>query len=189
MGPEARVKLSRHIRRNRVYPPLVVRRYGDGYQLLDGHQRADLLREHGETEVLCAVWECDDETALLLLTTLNRLHGEDVPALRGVLMEELLTTVDRDLLLELIPEDDGALEELLALSSTEGDPFAELEADAMRAVAEMPTTLTFVVTPEEEHKVLDVIDALAEGRPGPRSRGRALVALIRLHENRERPGA
>lgn len=182
MGPEGRAKLSRLIGRSGTYTPLAARRHGDGYQLIDGHVRADVLRELGYTEALCVIWVCDDETALLLLTTLNRLHGEDVPALRGLLMEELLTTVDRDLLLELIPEDDGAFDELLALVSDEGDPFAELEADAVRALADLPTTLTFVVTPEEEPEVLAVLDALAEGRPGPRSRGSALVALVRHYQ-------
>jgi ParB-like chromosome segregation protein Spo0J len=183
MGPEARAKLSRHIRRTGSYPPLITRPHGDGFQLLDGHQRADILRELGYTEALCVVWDCDDEAALLLLTTLNRLHGEDVPALRGLLIEELLETIDRELLLELIPEDASALDELLSLATMDGDPFAELEAAAIRALADSPTTITFVVTPDEEREVLEVIDARAEGRLGPRSRGRALVALVRHHPN------
>ena len=181
MGPVGREKLKRQVLLNDNYPPIVVRPHGDGYQIIDGEQREAVLRELGHETALCYVWDCDDETALLLLASLNRLRGEDVPALRGALFDELLATIDREALLELIPEDDSALDEPLGLFRGAPDPFAELEAEATRAAAELPTTLTFVVEPGEEREVLDLLDSLVEGRVGARSRGSSLVRLVRHH--------
>ncbi len=181
MGRSARRKLARQIERNGQYPPPVVRKHGRDYQILDGVQRVAVLRELGHTSVLCFVWECDDETALLLLASLNRLRGEDVPALRGALFDELLASIDREALLELIPEDGSALDELLMLARGAPDPFAELEAEATRAAAVLPATLTFVVEPGEEREVLALLDSLVEGRIGTRSRGNSLVRLVRHH--------
>ena len=185
MGPAGREKLKRQISRNGSYPPLIVRPLGDVYQIIDGHQRFAVLEELGHSFALCFEWECDDETALLLLASLNRLRGEDVPARRGLLLDELLDSIDRDALLDLIPEDGSALDELLVLTRGEEDPFAALEADAARAAAELPVTLTFVVAPDDERRVLRTLDDLIDGRPGPRSRGSALVELVHHHRSCE----
>ena len=185
MGRVARQKLARQIERNRQYPPLLVREHEGSYQILDGVQREAVLRGLGYESVLCFVWDCDDVTALLLLASLNRLRGEDVPALRGALLDELLASIDRESLLELIPEDGSGLDELLTLTRGAPDPFAELEAEATRAAAELPTTLTFVVEPGEEREVLDLLDGLGEGRVGTRSRGSSLVRLVRHHHGCE----
>ena len=185
MGPEGREQLRRHILRNGRCPPLVVRPLGDDFQLLDGHQRCEVLRELGHESAECYVWPCDDETALLLLATLNRLHGEDVPVKRGLLLDELLESFDRDALLELIPDQSGELDELLALARGDADPFAELEAEAARVAVDLPTTITFVVTPDQEQEILAVIDRRVEGRRGPRSRGEALHRFVTDHQRCE----
>ncbi len=83
MSEERLDALAANIARTGQYPPLVARPQPDepeAWQLLDGHQRLDVLRRLGHTEALVFAWPCDDETALLLLATLNRLEGEDVPA-------------------------------------------------------------------------------------------------------------
>ncbi len=83
MPPERLDALAENIARTGQYPPLVARPQPDepeAWQLLDGHQRLDVLRRLGHREALVFAWPCDDETALLLLATLNRLEGEDVPA-------------------------------------------------------------------------------------------------------------
>ncbi|MBE3071108.1 MAG: ParB N-terminal domain-containing protein, partial [Planctomycetes bacterium] len=53
------------------------------YQILNGHHRAQALRELGHTHARCDVWEVDDAEARLLLATLNRLEGRDDPGLRA----------------------------------------------------------------------------------------------------------
>ena len=83
--PEALLaKLVRHIERTDRYPHLIVRPIADAglgaegfYEILDGHHRAAALRRLGRTTARCEVWEVDDDEALVLLATLNRLQGRD----------------------------------------------------------------------------------------------------------------
>ena len=90
------------------------------YQLLDGHQRLKALR-NGHHDALCYVWECDDATALRLLATLNRLQGEDSPALRAQLLRELTTVLPVEELALLLPEDAEQIEDMLALFAVDAD--------------------------------------------------------------------
>ena len=92
MDEERLEKLAENIRREGDYPPLVVRPHPEeqgSYQILDGHQRLDVLRRLGHQEATCYVWPCDDRTALVLLATLNRLEGQDDPLKRAELLREL----------------------------------------------------------------------------------------------------
>lgn len=94
---------------------------GSVYQLLNGHHRLQVLREIGHQAVRCDVWDVDDQEALLLLATLNRLQGGDDPMLRGRLLDALAAARSggnqtlADLVREL-PEDRSALEKALSLA-------------------------------------------------------------------------
>ena len=91
--PEGRVeKLTHNIGRSGRYPPLIVRAHPElsgRFQILDGKHRVEALRRLELREALCYFWPCDDAEALVLLATLNRLEGEDVPARRADLLVEL----------------------------------------------------------------------------------------------------
>ena len=92
MEEERLEKLAANIAREGDYPPLVVRPHPEEagcYQLLDGHQRWQVLKRLGHEDALCYVWPCDDRTALILLATLNRLEGQDDPLKRAELLREL----------------------------------------------------------------------------------------------------
>ena len=108
-----------------------------------------------------------------------------MPALRAALIDELLGVIDRELLLELIPEEAGELDDLLASFGEQPDPFAELEKEMQEALSNEPATITVVVEPGEERDVLELLDSLIDGRIGARSRGRALVRLVRHHRECE----
>ncbi len=59
MTEERRAKLAENIRREGDYPPLVVRpdpEETDCYQILDGHQRHEVLRRLGHNDPLCYLW-------------------------------------------------------------------------------------------------------------------------------------
>jgi ParB-like chromosome segregation protein Spo0J len=108
MTDEQLETLTRNIERAGGYQPIVVRPHpeveGD-YQSLDGWQRITVLPRLGHADLLCYVWPCDDETALVLLATLNRLHGEDVPAKRAELLAELTSLMPVSELALLLPEE------------------------------------------------------------------------------------
>src|SRR2546426_5247338 len=118
MTEDLKAKLKAHIKRTGRYPFLVVRPHPKEpgkFQVLDGHHRIEILRELGHTEVRCDVWDVTDREAKLLLATLNRLQGQDVPIRRAELLHELLGEMSIDDLAGLLPESDRQLEELHSL--------------------------------------------------------------------------
>lgn len=176
-------KLARNIEREGRYPPLVARTQPDRvgeWQLLDGHHRAEALRSLGHADALVFPWQCDDETALLLLATLNRLEGEDVPARRAELLSELSALTPADVLATLLPEDSSQIEQTLSLLDLNSEA---LLADLTRAAAgseqKAPRHISFAVPAEDEAIVEAAVRAASEGLDGPNRRGQALVLLCR----------
>ncbi len=132
MSEERLSKLVSNIEREGRYPPLVARPHpeidGD-WQLLDGAHRAEALRGLGHQEALVFPWPCDDATALVLLATLNRLEGEDVPARRAGLLAELSAMTSTAALADLLPESAAQIEDTIALLDLDTDALlAELTA-------------------------------------------------------------
>lgn len=183
MSEERLEKLAENIRRERDYPPLVVRPHPDEegcYQLLDGHQRADVLRRLGHQEADCYVWPCDDRTALVLLATLNRLEGQDDPLKRAELLRELSELASPEELAQLLPEStalirqsldllDLNLEELLADLERETDGGSGLRA------------ISFAVSPEGEQMIEEAVARAAAGLDGKNRRGRALADIAKSY--------
>lgn len=185
MSSDRRTKLGANIRRNRRYPPLIVRHHptiADEYQILDGHQRCGVLQELGETDALCLLWECDDATALVLLTTLNRLEGEDVPAKRAALLQELTSLLAPKDLALLLPESADAIRETLALHQLDSAALlAQLEAAAQRAAGTSPRLVSFAVPPSDEPTVEAAVARALAGLTGPNRRGRALTLICKTY--------
>ena len=158
MAPAMKGKLKRHIERTGRYEPLVVRPLGadpagERYQILNGHHRAEVLRELGRTEARCDVWEVDDEEAQLLLATLNRLEGRDDPSARARLVAGLAAGRSAEELARLLPEPADGVERLLRLAQPPPAPLAP------EAVEPPARPMTFFLT-EEQHAL--VTEALRE---------------------------
>ena len=181
MPPDLQEKLRAHIKRTGRYPFLVVRPHPDQpgkYQVLDGHHRVAILRELGHTEARCDVWEVDDREAKLLLATLNRLQGQDLPIRRAELIHELLGEMSAEDLAGLLPETDKQLEELHALLEFPADEIAAmLEEQAEEAEKVLPRVMTFVVTPEQEQLIEQAVEAASDGTPGRDRKARGLANL------------
>src|SRR6266704_5033701 len=152
MSPDLQAKLKAHIKRTGRYPFLVVRPHPDEagkYQVLDGHHRVAVLRDLGHTEARCDIWTVDDREAKLLLATLNRLQGQDIPIRRAELLHELLGEMNLDDLAGLLPETDKQLEELHALLEFPTEEIAALlEEQAEQNEKILPRVMSFVVSPE-----------------------------------------
>ena len=166
--------------------PLIVRPHpevGGSFQVLDGHQRLEVLRRLGRSEATCYIWPCDDETALRLLATLNRLEGQDDPSLRAELLRELATLASPEELARLLPEDAGSIRRSLELLDLNLDRLlADLQQEAeagpgLRAV-------TFAMSPDDEAAVEEAILAASKELSGANRRGRALGAIARAYTGR-----
>ena len=177
--------LVRNVEREGRYPPLVARPHPERpgeWQLLDGHQRAGVLRRLGHSDAVVFPWPCDDATALMLLATLNRLEGEDIPAKRAELLAELAALMPVDELASLLPEDSAAIDETLALLDVDAEALmTELSAAVGDGPADLPRTLSFAVLPEDEATIKRAVDTAGDGPDGQNRRGRALAAICRAY--------
>ena len=174
-------KLAANIEREGRYPPLVVRPHPElrgEYQLLDGHQRTEALRRLGHGDAVCFPWPCDDATALVLLATLNRLEGEDVPARRAELLRQLTELVSVDELALLLPEDAAAITDALRLLDLDSATLLrELEAAGEAAGRDAPRLLSFAVSRADEVVIERAVERASAKLLGSNKRGRALALV------------
>ncbi len=179
MPAELREKLAENIRRTRRYPPVIARRLADGsLQIIDGEHRWSVLKDLGEQSVACVIWNLDDHEALLLLATLNRLHGEDVPARRAALVAELQQHETLAALAALLPESEAELHSTLALADFDVEALVrDLEEASRRAAEQGPQLFSFAVDPEDAPRVQEALDRASADLTGKNRRGRALVYL------------
>lgn len=175
MPPDAFEKLVAHIGRTGNYPPVIVRPslpHPDHYEILDGHHRARALQQLNFTSVDCIIWNnVDDDEALILLTTLNRLHGSDDLTKRASLVKQLADRFGRQQLAALLPDTSKALDQLLRMSTPPPPP-----APAPQ-LATMPEAVTIFLTVKQKER-LD--DTLAQFKG---SRSHRLVQLLNLNES------
>ena len=192
MSDEMREKLKAHIKRTGRYPYLIVRTHPDQpdkYQVLDGHHRIAVLQELGHVSAFCDIWDVDDREANLLLATLNRLEGQDVPIRRAQLIHELLGDMSLSDLAGLLPETDSQLEELHALLEFPADEIAALlDEQAEEEEKVLPRVLSFVVTPDQERVIEEAVELASDGTPGRdrKARGLANLATHYLEECHEK---
>jgi len=181
MPPELKEKLRAHIAASGRYEPLIVRPLPGGeFQSVSGHQRADVLAELGEEFAFCCVWDIDEEETLILLATLNRLRGEDIPGKRAALIEALQEHNTLAELAKLLPESEAELESTLSLLDMDVDGLIDrLTAAAAQASAENPRVFTFAVDPGDAPVVDSALERARQGLTGKNQNGRALVALAR----------
>jgi len=181
MPEDLQAKLRAHIKRTGRYPFLVVRPHPEEpgkYQVLDGHHRVAILRDLGHAEARCDVWNVDDREAKLLLATLNRLQGQDLPIRRAQLIHEMLGEMSLDDLAGLLPETDKQIEELHALLEFPAEEIAaQLEEQAAQDEKVLPRIMTFVVTPEQEDVIDRAVEMASDGTPGRDRKAKGLANL------------
>jgi len=111
-------KLFRNIERAGRYEPLIVRpdpKDKDCFQIINGHHRAKALAKLGREKADCIIWDVDDEQTQILLATLNRLSGSDVPVRKIALLKKLAARLETKQLSRLLPYPAKQLERLAAL--------------------------------------------------------------------------
>jgi hypothetical protein len=115
MSKQAFEKLKRLIRQSHNYEPLIVRRHPEiegHFEIINGHHRANALKQLGETFADCVEWNIDDDAARLLLATLNRLGGKDELNAKASLYKCLSVKFSVKELTKLLPDTKQAIERL-----------------------------------------------------------------------------
>jgi ParB-like chromosome segregation protein Spo0J len=105
-------RLVRNIERTGRYEPLVVRRQGDCFGIINGHYRRLALKQLGYETIDAVVWDLNDAEADILLCSLNRLKGSDVLAKKLALLERLNRNMNARELAKLLPFTRSQIERL-----------------------------------------------------------------------------
>jgi len=145
-------KLKRHIKQTGNYEPLIVRQHPEienAFQIINGHHRADALKQIGETFADCVEWDVDDDQARILLATLNRLGGKDELSIKAELIKSLSEKFSTKELGKLLPDAKQAIERLKDITK----PPAQFAEDSKAFL----NTLIFFLN-DEQIKIVD--DAL-----------------------------
>ena len=99
---------------------LVVRRLDQAsYEVIGGNQRLQVLKEMGVKQVPCAVIDLDDAEARLLAQALNNIEGIDDLGLKAELVKEMLRSIPRSEVLELLPDTSDGLKALESIGEAD----------------------------------------------------------------------
>ena len=105
-------RLVRNIERTGFYEPLVVRRQGDCFQIINGHQRYKALQQLGYETVDAVVWDVDDDEADILLCSFNRLGGSDMLEKKRALLDRINRNMHARQMAKLLPFTRSQIEKL-----------------------------------------------------------------------------
>jgi len=179
-------KLEENIRKSGLYETITVRSHPElegMFQILNGHHRVEVLKKVSVDEVKCDVWKVSDSQARLLIATLNRLEGQDVPELRMSLLESLMKDFDVSELESLIPESDEQLENLMTLCQQDFDAIQkEIKETTSYFESELADLriLDFFLNSKQHKLIVETLDQLiASG--GLKNKNEALYELARKY--------
>lgn len=150
-------KLVANIERTGLYEPIVVRphpREKGHFEIINGHHRVKALEQLGHNEADCVVWDVDDGETAILLTTLNRLGGSDIPAKKIELLMKLTERMKAVQLAKLLPQTAKQIERLTALKNS-----VERTAGSVQ-YKPFAIPLVFFVTAEQKDIVERAIEML-----------------------------
>jgi len=181
MSEDMRAKLKVYIEREGFVEPIVVRPFGDGYQILGGFHRWGIAKELGYPTVPCVVVDLDDRRAKILSVNLNEMKGQSLPSLLASLIHDLSKELTLDDLETQLPYSISELKDSLELLKIPDGLEAFLEEEAERLERERPTILSFVV--EDAEAVEKAIEEAQRKHGDGCTRGRALVEIAREYVN------
>ena len=166
---------------------LVVRKVGNGYEVLSGNQRLKLLREFKLTKVPCVIVSLDDGHARLLAQVMNHVHGADDLGLRAELIREVMNVLPESEVLAVLPE---TIEGLKGMASMGQETVAGYLQNWEKARAVRLRNLIFKLTQEQLLSVEKAIDQVlpeAKRQQGisPNARGTALYLICKSFLDRE----
>jgi ParB-like chromosome segregation protein Spo0J len=165
MSKENLRKLKRHIETSGRYEPIIIRpksldkrlktsRYAQRdtqYEIINGHHRVEVLKQLGYEKCDCIVWNVDDDQARILLTTLNRLSGNDVLDKKTTLLTKLNKKFTAKELSKLLPNTAPQIERLVKLNKK------KLDIKIAAQKIELPHVMTFFLTRQQKETIEQAI--------------------------------
>lgn len=189
MDAAGKSRLMESLSRYGQVEPLVVRPMAPWrYEVINGNQRLDVLRDMGMSMVPCVVVDLGDADAMLLAEALNTIKGNDDLGIKAALLKKVLATVPEDRILSLLPETAKSLQ---ALSIMGQDDLAQHLEAWQKAQAARLRHLQLQLTREQlevVEKALDLVMARAKysADSNPNIRGTAVYLLAKFYLERKK---
>jgi len=173
-------KLREYMRREGIVQPIIVRRLGDHWQVIDGFHRWQLAKDElGLTEIPCVVVDVDDRRAKMLTVNLNELTGDPVPHLMAEVVHDLSRESSLEDLATILPYAEDELRDLEALLQLPDGLEAFVEEQAEREAERAPKVLSFVI--DDPARIEQAIQHAMDRLEGKNRRGRALGMLAEAY--------
>lgn len=129
-------KNKRSMEKNGQVLPILVRKKGDSYEIIDGEHRWKSAKHLNWSEIAANdLGEMSDAKAKVLGQVINRVGGEDDPARLRDLYTGLLDEVSREKLLEDLPTTELQFEEAIKDISTD---WMDMPSDSRKQKGERP---------------------------------------------------
>lgn len=165
-------RLVRNIERTGGYEPLVVRRHGDDFQIINGHQRHQALKQLGYEVVDAIVWDVDDAEADILLCSLNRLKGSDMLDKKLSLLDKINRNMSAREMSKLLPFTRSQIEKLRSLKV----PSAPTKID----VKSFAVPMVFFLSAEQQQLVSEALASVRDGQSEKTKAARNAAALTEM---------
>ncbi len=178
MTEAIRRKLVLNLKRDGFVAPLLVRKLGDRYQIVNGEHRWRIAQELGYQTVPCVVLEdLDDRRARILTVNLNELGGDPVPVLLAKLLHDLEEQTPMAELAAMLPYDEAQIRDTLELLKLPEGLEQQIEEEAAREEAAAPEVFSFVVPREHVETVRRALGHAMDRLEGKNRRARGLMLL------------
>jgi ParB family chromosome partitioning protein len=139
-------KLRAEIGQKGLCEPIIVRRRGDGYEIVDGEHRWRICRDLGWPEVPCIIQDYDDSEAKIKTLQLNYMRGSVIPVKLAALIHDLNKEIKLEDLAKRLPYEEPILTDHLELLKLPEDFGTAIEEQARKDEEEMPLVMSFVLT-------------------------------------------
>lgn len=179
MSPPLFKKLVRHIQNSGRYEPITVRPHPEEpgkFQLINGHNRLNALKELGRDKARCTVWNLSDAEARLYLATLNRLSGKEVLERRELLLDALARDFSQEDLTGLLPDPTEHIEALFRQEEEITNMISDFEKDQ-----EVPVMLSYYLDRTKAETVEKALALAAKNNSDIASTGDALWAVAEFY--------
>lgn len=116
MPKRSKQALTEIIKTLGAYPAVIVRphpRLTGKYEIVDGHNRLEVLSEMGESAAKCEVWQLGDEQAAILSLSLNGLRSRPDVHSRAKVLETLGRSLGKERLGEMLALTPAAMRQQL----------------------------------------------------------------------------
>jgi ParB family transcriptional regulator, chromosome partitioning protein len=173
------IKLTEEIKEKGLCEPIIVRKAGDGYEVVDGEHRLNICRDLGWEEIPCIIQDFDDKEARIKTIQLNYMRGSPIPLKLASLIHDLNKEIKLEDLAKRLPYEEVQLMDSLELLKLPDNLDKTIEAQALKEEEEMPLVISFVLYKKQLEVVEKAINTAFQDLP-KETKNQKAVALEKI---------